>query len=367
MRDIAGTLGRFFFIAGFIPALAFLFAADLVILPRLLGGQHLVNVELFGIPGVVTVLGSILLGFLLLALNTPIIKLYENGFFVSGWLKRRNRERCLARYTALMARREAYQQTMEQGQDLEAAIAKLEAVHRRLEALETTQRLPHHPDYVMPTDLGNAFGVMEEYPYERYGMDAMVYWPRLSGILSEEVRAQIADLKTTADLALNLSLLSGLFGLGSLGVGIWILGVWELACGGLALVAAYGLYRAAVGSTRELGEVVMSSFDLFRGALREGYGLPQPDSLSAERRLWLLLTGFIRRGEEFYFPLEPTAQDSLGFFRQELVLHMDNLSTLRQQAAIYAAGETPLYLLNQIQAEERAIEEIKTKLAVSNG
>jgi hypothetical protein len=367
MRDVAGSLGKFFFIAGFVPALAFCVAVDLVILPPLLGGQHLVNLELFGIPGLLYVLGGILLGFLLLALNTPIIKLYENGFYVSGWLKKRNRDRCLERYTALMARREAYQQAAEQDRELEAAIAKLEAVHKKLESLETAQRLPHYPEVVMPTDLGNAYAVMEEYPYERYGMDAMVYWPRLSGVLSDEYRAQIADLKTTADFSLNFSLLSGLFGLGSLAVGSWVPGVWELVCGVLALVAAYGLYRSAVGSTRELGEAVMSSFDLFRGTLLESYGWPKPDSLSAERRLWLLLASFIRRGEEFYFPLEPTAGDHPAFLRQELVLHMDNLATLRQQAAIFAAGEKPLYLLNQIKAEEQAIGDIKAKLTSPDG
>jgi hypothetical protein len=37
---------------------------------------------------------------------------------------------------------------------------------------------------------------------------------------------------------------------------------------------------------------------------------------------------------------------------------------LREKAAIYATGETPLHLLNQIEAEQQTIGEIEAKLAV---
>jgi hypothetical protein len=47
---------------------------------------------------------------------------------------------------------------------------------------------------------------------------------------------------------------------------------------------------------------------------------------------------------------------------QELAVHRNNLRTLRLQTAVYGAGETPLHLLNQIQAEERAIQSLEEKL-----
>jgi hypothetical protein len=47
---------------------------------------------------------------------------------------------------------------------------------------------------------------------------------------------------------------------------------------------------------------------------------------------------------------------------QELDQHKRNLYKLRQQAAIYAAGETPLHLLNQIEAEEMEIRRIEEQL-----
>lgn len=45
-----------------------------------------------------------------------------------------------------------------------------------------------------------------------------------------------------------------------------------------------------------------------------------------------------------------------------LNIHQENLRKLIKQKSIYAAGEEPLHLLNQIEAEENAIKEIKEKL-----
>lgn len=75
MWNVSSALGKFFFVAGLMPALAFFAASDLVIVPHFLGGRHLVDIKFLGIEGVVYVLGGTFLGFLLLALNRPIIKL----------------------------------------------------------------------------------------------------------------------------------------------------------------------------------------------------------------------------------------------------------------------------------------------------
>jgi hypothetical protein len=50
-----------------------------------------------------------------------------------------------------------------------------------------------------------------------------------------------------------------------------------------------------------------------------------------------------------------------------LARHQANLNKLREQAAVYAAGTEPLYLLNQIEAEEKTIEQIKGKLEGADG
>jgi DNA-binding NtrC family response regulator len=53
--------------------------------------------------------------------------------------------------------------------------------------------------------------------------------------------------------------------------------------------------------------------------------------------------------------------------QRELVAHKRNLSKLREQEAVYGVGETPLHLLNKIEAEERAIHTIREKLDKLSG
>ena len=60
--------------------------------------------------------------------------------------------------------------------------------------------------------------------------------------------------------------------------------------------------------------------------------------------------------EDFELPKD------LSALEQELAQRKRNLYKLRQQAAIYAVGETPLHLLNQIEAEEMEIRHIEEQL-----
>jgi hypothetical protein len=48
---------------------------------------------------------------------------------------------------------------------------------------------------------------------------------------------------------------------------------------------------------------------------------------------------------------------------QELAQHQSNLTRLRAKKGVYAAGEEPLSLLNQIEAEEREIQRIQNELS----
>jgi hypothetical protein len=303
MWSVSSGFGKLFFVAGFLPALAFLAAIDAFLVPHFLKDQHLIDPDWLGVTGVVYVVGGVFVGFLLLALNVPIVRLYENGLLLSRWLKRRNQERQRDRYTALTKFRGAYAQARNSGEDVTRAIAELEAVHQAIEKQHgRSQQLPYNVERVKPTNLGNIMAVTEDYAYERYGIDAMVYWPRMLDVIPKDYQTQIAELKTTQDFFLNFSVLAALFGLGALGVGAWFQSLPEIVYGALALILSYLLYRGSLGTARQMGEVVNGSFDLFRGALLEKYGLSPPGSIADERRQWLSLTSFIRRGEEFYYP-----------------------------------------------------------------
>jgi hypothetical protein len=60
----------------------------------------------------------------------------------------------------------------------------------------------------------------------------------------------------------------------------------------------------------------------------------------------------------------PGAPEEQALLETELAQHRRNLLRLRQQKAVYAEGEIPLRLLNQIEAEERQIQRIEQELGL---
>jgi hypothetical protein len=193
----------------------------------------------------------------------------------------------------------------------------IQALHERLEATTTTRELPVDLERVGPTDLANTLSLAEEYPFERYGMDPAVFWPRLSAeIEPEKLESMTASFGAMNGL-LNLSLLSCLFATESLIVAIgkgtgWIrpgaaslLQVrWLFVAAAVGIFVALAAYRAALGTARSVGNAMRTAFDYYRGNVLRRFNLKLPDSIEEERVLWLKLAAFIRRGESFYYPSE---------------------------------------------------------------
>jgi hypothetical protein len=144
----------------------------------------------------------------------------------------------------------------------------------------------------MPTRLGNALRAAESYPgdEQRWGIDAAFWWPRLYLILPDSARDQVDNARASLDQLVVLTMLSAAFGAASL----------ALSCAGLNLAVGLGCaagplllsrcsYLAAVTAAGVFGELVRSSYDLFRGDLLGKLGWPMPPTLAAERKLWTAL------------------------------------------------------------------------------
>ena len=145
---------------------------------------------------------------------------------------------------------------------------------------------------LMPTRLGNALRAAESYPGddERWGLDAVFWWPRLYLILPDSARDQVDEARTSMDQLVLLSVLSAAFAAVAIGFGIAGLApaVWVLCAVGGAILARLS-YLAAVASSAVFGDLVRSCFDLFRGDLLTHLGWQPPDSLLDERTLWTAL------------------------------------------------------------------------------
>jgi len=143
---------------------------------------------------------------------------------------------------------------------------------------------------VLPTRLGNVLRAAEDYPGddERYGMDAVFYWPRLYLVLPTDTRTLVEDYRSGLDRMILAASLAVVFPLASLVVlalahTSWL--AWAISAA-VALLAAAAAYQGAVSAAVAFGDVVRACFDTYRRALLQQMGLIPPASLDDERKLW---------------------------------------------------------------------------------
>ncbi|MGW4759765.1 hypothetical protein [Streptomyces chartreusis] len=225
---------------------------------------------------------SVLFGFVLNALQTPLYRILEGYLLwprrVFDWGCRRQRARKEA-IAALIAH--------PNGRTL---------VQRAL-LNEHLARYPVHGDQLAPTRLGNAIRRFEEYGHNRFCLDTQVLWNELSATAPVQARRQVDTARTSVDFF--VSLLYGhvvvaalaLLALTSAGAERTLLSV-----AGIMLIALVPLwYRSAVYATDEWASAVRAMVNLGRKPLADALGLVLPQQLSEERVMWLLVTRMSRR------------------------------------------------------------------------
>ena len=224
----------------------------------------------------------IVLALVLEPFQLTLVRILEG--YIPGPLARWGRTRQDGKFRALSAR--TIHRGLEPTPDEVAAMGAAESQLRR--------RFPTDPNKLMPTALGNALRAAETGAGEPYGLDAVIIWPRLYPLLSQDVRALVDDQRDALDRAARFcvtftlaTLLSG----ASLAMhGFWLL--VPLACAALARLS----YRGAVHAALAYGEGIRSSVDLHRFDMLASLHLPLPATLPEERALNLRLSSFLRQG-----------------------------------------------------------------------
>jgi hypothetical protein len=172
-------------------------------------------------------------------------------------------------------------------------------MERRLREQEVRDYFPSEETPILPTTLGNTIAAFEDYPWTRYGIDAIVLWPRLLPTLTKEnYAAYVEREKAALDFALNICFLLLVLGVEIVYVGLLFGGEcvdWVIAICSV-LLFAYGVYGVAVAAAYNWGTTVRVAFDLYRyHLLRALYGRP-PHNFSAERKMWQRISQFVREG-----------------------------------------------------------------------
>jgi hypothetical protein len=167
-----------------------------------------------------------------------------------------------------------------------------------LSDLRSYLEYPEDATKLMPTRLGNALRAAESYPgQDRWGLDAVFWWPRLYLNLPDSARSQVDDARAGLDQLVVLTMLSAVFAVGAFIVSFLGLNqVVGFSCAGGGLLLSRASYLAAVTSATVFGDLVRSSYDLYRGDLLKQLGWPMPPTLPEERKLWAVLTKQLYRG-----------------------------------------------------------------------
>jgi hypothetical protein len=243
--------------------------------------------------GVWIALGLVGTAYALAFFQLPLLGVLE-GYWpqrgVLGSLRRRRTERHWRKAAAGWDRVRALRDKAEQA-DSSALAARL------LAAYPPPPRLPRG---CLPTALGNRLRAAEYYPLERYGVDAVVIWPRLRPLLPSEASDRVTAARTALDGTVSLLGLSIAFGT------VWpvvllIMGGQE-ALAALCLLAwpvAWAAHAAALQAAIAFGQEVRVVFDLHRHLLLRHLDLDVPCDAAAERRVWDDLAQFYLRNVPF--------------------------------------------------------------------
>lgn len=267
-------------------------------------------------------LAIVLITALLSNLNGLIIRFYEGYPWCDSWLGRWRAKVHRRRMVSHQAEWRGLWTLLRQAETKAHPGYRAAVEHWNQLGRELNSQLPEQPSMVLPTRLGNVIRSFESYPYRQYRIRAITVWPRLSALVDKDYAAQIEAIKATLDFTLNGSFLSGL--LAALVLGVHLVyplrltqaRVWlPAALAVLVLIlAAYGLYLAAVSRANAWGSSVKGAFDLYRWKLLESLGYRSaPETLEKERELWdwistrLILSDLAHRPHPGYVRREKAA------------------------------------------------------------
>ena len=167
-----------------------------------------------------------------------------------------------------------------------ADLARLE--HRR-------RHRPIHDSELLPTRVGNILRAAETRPYHRYGLEAVIVWPRLWLVLPESARQELITARGSVDA--------------SVAAAIWGLGLvaFTLAAVGRAVGIAVATAAAVwwVPARAEVfADLVEGAYDLYRSALYQHLRWPRHPH-AGERRTGSDLTRYLVRGSISPTPSSP--------------------------------------------------------------
>lgn len=150
-------------------------------------------------------------------------------------------------------------------------------------ARDLTMRFPPWDDLVLPTELGNVIRAFETHPRERYGLEGIAMWPRITSLLSDDERSELDDVSTDIAFWLNSLTIVAIAGLLLFAERLWhrpggAIATVLVECAVVAVVAGLGvwMYRQSISAAIRWGEPVRAAFDMHRLEFYDRLGMKRP-------------------------------------------------------------------------------------------
>lgn len=156
------------------------------------------------------------------------------------------------------------------------------------------RRLPADGDY-LPTRTGNILRAGERRPKEKYGLDAVVLWPRLWLLLPADTRTELSQARASLDTAVGAVIWALLF------LGFTFLAWWAvpIAIGIILVMILYWIPdRAEV-----FADLLEAAFDVHRVTIYEHLRWPLPANPHQEHVCGEQLTSYLLRGGDSTTPV----------------------------------------------------------------
>jgi len=223
-------------------------------------------------------------------LAAPVLRLLE-GYW-PRWadplrlrLARRLAERAAAEANA-------WQKAYERVQPSADPTAEDLADYTRLE--RRRRRRPSSPAYFLPTPIGNILRAAERRPFDKYGLDAVVVWPRLWSALPETLRSDLLAARASLDQAAIVGVWGVLF------CAFAPFTFWAIPIG--LAVAATAVIAVVPGRAQAFGELMEAAYDQYRTTLYTQLRWPLPANPHQERIEGHRLTSYLWRGSDDMSP-----------------------------------------------------------------
>ncbi len=160
--------------------------------------------------------------------------------------------------------------------------------------------MPSQPERLMPTKLGNLLRAAESHPTDKYGLDAIICWSRLWLVLPEATRKELQEARSDLNTAARVWLWGVLFL-------VWT--VWAWWAIPVTVFVSLFAHQWMLDAAATYGDLLESTFDLYRINLYKSLHFPLPVNPAEERELGQQVTEYLWRGSqrnkpEFVYPDE---------------------------------------------------------------